>query len=78
MTQHGASGTADSWCGGLLSRTLAAWGAAVEWTAMKRTRLAACRRRLEAAASRRALLSWHCSAKAAAQVLAMVATMRIS
>jgi len=61
----------------LLSRALAAWRAAVEWTAMKRTRLAACRRRLEAAASQRALLSWHCSAKAAAQVLATDAAMRI-
>ena len=49
-------------------RALAAWRSAVEWTTLKRTSLTACRRWLEAAATRRALLCWHISAKAAAQV----------
>ena len=53
-------------------RALLAWHRVLEMAALKRACLKAARQRLGEAAARRALLSWHCSAKASAQVCTAV------
>ena len=49
-------------------RALTSWLQTLELAALKRRGLEAARNRLGEAATRRALLSWHCSAKASVQV----------